>query len=144
MTQPEWALNIMVTVPKTLGTDARIDHVRAELDDDHVHMVLVVDREGRLVTTIERADLTPDLDGSALASAYGRLAGRTVTSMTPTTTIAQLLDSTGRRLAVVDERRFLRGLVCLKQSRDGYCGDDDVRARANESDGKVPPRLRQD
>ena len=132
MTHALQARHIMVTVPKRLGTDACIAHVQAEFEDDHVHMVLVVDRDGRLVTAIERADLTPGLDACSLASGCGRLEGRTVSSTTPSTTIARLLGSAGRRLAVVDDHGRLLGLVCLKGNRSGYCDDEDVRARAHE------------
>ncbi|WP_236791802.1 HPP family protein [Amycolatopsis sp. GM8] len=138
------ARHIMVTVPKRLGADARIAHVRAEFENDHVHLVLVVDRDGRLVTAIERADLTPGLDDSSFASACGRLEGRTVSATTPVTAIARLLGSTRRRLAVVDDHGRLLGLVCLKRSRRGYCDDDGVRARAQERGGTVPAPLPQD
>ena len=142
MTHPPRVRQIMVTFPKRLGADARIADVRAEFEDEHVHMVLVVDRDGRLVTAIERLDLTPELDASSLASVCGRLEGRTVSPMTPLPAITRLLGSTGRRrLAVVDDDGLLRGLVCLKRSRSGYCDDKDVRARANERGETLPARL---
>jgi CBS domain-containing protein len=126
------ARHLMVTRPKTLSTDARVEHVRAELDDDHVHLVLVVEARGRLVTTIERGDLVPELDDSSLASACGRLDGRTVTLPTPLSIIVGLLGPGRRRLAVVDDDGRLQGLVCLKRSGSGFCTDDDVRARNDE------------
>ena len=126
------AQHIMVTVPKTLGQDALIAQVRAELEDDHVHMVLVVDSGGRLVTTIERDDLDPGTDDCSLASRWGGLEGRTVQAKTPVPTIDRMLSTGRRRLAVVDDDRRLRGLVCLKRSRSGYCSDEDLRARAHD------------
>ncbi|WP_344419642.1 CBS domain-containing protein [Pseudonocardia ailaonensis] len=141
MTPPLQARHLMVTVPKRLGPDACLSHVRAEFDNDHVHLVLVVDRAGRLVTAIERADLGPGLDAASPASGYGRLEGRTVTSTTPLLAITRLLGSTGRRLAVVDDRGHLVGLVCLKRSRRGFCDDDGVRARAQERGRPVPAPL---
>ncbi|MFC4946671.1 CBS domain-containing protein [Pseudonocardia sp. GCM10023141] len=138
MTQPLQAQHIMMTVPKRLGADARITRVRAEFENDHVHLALVVDCEGRLLTAIERADLTPGLDGTFPASGCGSLEGRTVSSTTPLAAITRLLGSTGRRLAVVDDHGHLVGLVCLKRSRRGYCDDDGVRARAQERGWTVP------
>ena len=42
----------------------------------------------------------------------------------------QLIAAGARRLAVVDGHGLLRGLVCLKRRRTGFCSDLDVRARA--------------
>ncbi len=143
---PQWqARHIMLTAPKTLGTGACIADVRTEFEDDHVHMVLIVDRVRRLLTAIDRADLSSDQDGSAGASALGGLEGRTVQRTTPVTIVAELLGTTRRRrLAVVDGDGRLRGLVCLKRSGAGYCSDQDVLARARGRGASQPARRRPD
>ena len=41
-----------------------------------------------------------------------------------------MLAAGGRRLAVVDHRLRLLGLLCLKRSGLGFCSDRDVAARA--------------
>jgi CBS domain-containing protein len=123
----------MVTAPKRMGPEARVADIRAEFANDRVRMVLVVDGDGRLVAAVEREDLDADGDGAAPASTLGRLEGRTVLTTTPEATVSRLLEDTGRRrVAVVDDEGHLQGLVCLKRRRTGYCGDDDLQARAAE------------
>lgn len=136
------ARELMVTTPKTVGADARAADVRAQLEDDHVHLVLVVDHDGRLLTTIERRDLRGEPGDSSPASALGSLDGRVVAPTTPETTITRLLDSGGRRrLAVVDGEGRLLGLVCRNRSRTGYCDDEGVRDRATDR-AATPPAQR--
>jgi hypothetical protein len=67
----------MISCPKThdLGTTA--DEIRAFFEDDHVHMALIVRTDRRLVTTIERADLSARPPVVALAAELGTLTGRT-------------------------------------------------------------------
>ena len=123
----------MVTRPKTLGLQTTVDQVRVLFEDDHVHIALVVDLEGRLVTTIERSDIAPEVDGSALAAGVGTRAGRTIHPGRPLSEATSDLLSRGRRrLAVTDDRNHLLGLLCLKRSGLGYCSDNGVLARAKE------------
>lgn len=133
---PRCASDVMINNPKTLPAHASVDHVRAALVDDHVHMVLLTDG-ATLRGTLMRADLPPALPDNALALPWAVLTGRTVTPETPLTQVQALLVSQGmRRLAVVSGDRTLRGLVCLKRSRAGFCSDADVAARAAAT---VPP-----
>lgn len=120
---------VMIRDPKTMTTDATVGEVRAVFRNDHVHMVLLTDA-GILVGTLVREDVhgASDVD-PALPRAV--LTDRTI----PPTASAEearraLVASGARRLAVVDGRGVLLGLLCLKRRRTGFCSDRDVRARA--------------
>jgi CBS domain containing-hemolysin-like protein len=124
---------VMVTEPKTLPVTATVGEVRDVFDDDHVHMVLLV--EGAILRgTVERDDLgrQPEAnrrDGSALALAS--LQGRTLSPTTPALLAREmLLARDSRRAAVVDKHGALLGLLCLKRRLTGFCSDEDVAARA--------------
>lgn len=120
----------MVTRPRTHGPETGLATICAFFEDNHVHMVLIVAADGRLVTTIERADLAGDGANSGPVSRLGTLAGRTVGSADPlTTATAVLVRQERRRLAVIDQSGRLIGLLCLKKDGTGFCSDDDIRAR---------------
>ncbi len=128
----------MVRHPKVHGAATTIGELRRILTDDHVHAVLIVAGR-RLVTVIERADLIrangADLDTAAGADdrpavSLGRLTGRVVAPAASAADALREMTSAGRRrLAVVDDDGALLGLLCLKRRGDGFCSDDDVRAR---------------
>jgi CBS-domain-containing membrane protein len=121
----------MVTRPKTHGIETTIDEIRAVFADDDVRIVLVVDDEERLVTTVERSDVPAGAQGSTPAAAVGTRAHRTVR---PGDTLAHataaLFRQRRRRLAVIDDDGRLVGLLCLKRDASGYCSDADVQQRA--------------
>lgn len=130
------AQDVMVTIAKTLPEGALVKAARAQLDDDHVHMVLVVDAVGRLLTTIERSDLPNARADEGRAASIGELNGRATHPLTPLTAIMRELDRSGRRrLAVVDNRGRLLGLVCRKRNGTGFCTNQGVRARLDERAG---------
>ncbi|MBO4257902.1 CBS domain-containing protein [Streptomyces griseorubiginosus] len=129
----------MVTCPKTLGPRSDVDDLRTLFNDDHVHMALVVAPDGRLITTIERPDVPAAAPGSAAATAFGTLEGRTVPPSDPLYTAATRMALDGRRrLAVIDDSGRLLGLLCLKRSGTGYCSDEAIRARADERERTRP------
>ncbi|WP_207841646.1 CBS domain-containing protein [Williamsia soli] len=110
----------MVTILKTLGDRSDVGAVRRELDDDHMHMVLIVDGGRRLLTTITRSDLRTSIPDSTEAISVGRLAGRTTRPSTPIIDITARLNRSGeRRLAVTDDQGRMLGLLCLKRDRTG-------------------------
>lgn len=119
----------MIRAPKTLSTEASVADVRAAFDDDHVHMVLLT--EGPvLVGTLVRTDL-PQVAGTTPARPWSVLGGRVIAPEVRVDLVQDLLVARGtRRLAVVDAGERLLGLLCLKRSRDGFCTDADVAARA--------------
>ncbi|REE95984.1 CBS domain-containing protein [Thermomonospora umbrina] len=113
----------------------------AELQDlflnVHVHAALIVDPARRLLTIVERADLTSAAPSPA--HALGRLDGRTTH---PTADLVEvwglMVDQGRRRLAVVDDSGTLLGLLALKRSRLGFCSDAGVLARRRERRGEQP------
>jgi predicted transcriptional regulator len=123
----------LVTQPKALGVCATVGEARREFEDDHVHMLLVVD-DGLLLGTIVAADVA-DLrlsDGASLLAA-ARLEGRTVAPDASAGLCRRTMLADGiRRLAVADEAGRLFGLLCLKRSGRGFCSDADVADRAAE------------
>jgi CBS domain-containing protein len=123
----------MLPTPTIHPASALVAEVRALLVDDHVHMALLVER-ARLVATVEREDLPPpDLD-QAPARSIGVLTGRTVRPEAPLLAVADTMRLRARRrLAVVDDRGELVGLLCLKASGQGFCSTDDVSQRRDHS-----------
>lgn len=122
--------DVVVRLPKTLSPDVRVDQVRAALEDDHVHMLLLTDR-GRLVGTLVRGDVPDHAAGRDPALPYAVLEGRTVGPDLPADEARRLmLAEDRRRLAVVDGDGSLLGLLCLKRRLTGFCSDADVADRA--------------
>jgi CBS domain-containing protein len=120
----------MLRNPTTLPATATVAGVRSVLSSDHVHLALVVDRDGRLLTTIDRTDLAMSTDDERKAQSLGRLGERVVLDDLHLAAARQRLDADGgRRLAVVDRDGRLVGLLCLTRKRDGYCSERDVEAR---------------
>jgi hypothetical protein len=130
----------MVTYPKTHGPGSGLAEIRAFLEDDHVHMALIVAAGGRLVTTIERPDLAATTPISVAAAKLGALIGRTAGPADPLgAATATLLREGRRRLAVVDDFGRLAGLLCLKRDGTGYCSDEGIRGRAQRPSAAEPP-----
>jgi CBS domain-containing protein len=122
----------MLRRPKVLPATTTVDDARDALADDHVHALLLLD-DGVLVAVAERADLA-GVAGDTPAAHVGRLAGRTVAPTADlTTTWAGMTAAGRRRIAVVDDRGRLVGLLCLKRSGRGFCSDADVAARAADT-----------
>lgn len=123
--------DVMITDPKIVDSTISVGRSRELFADEHVHMLLVVDHQ-RLVATLTRADLPlghPQHRCSALMFAV--MKGRCIRGDEPALEVlSQMSAQKIRRLAVVDEHRHLLGLLCLKRSGNGFCSDDDVRARA--------------
>jgi CBS-domain-containing membrane protein len=132
------AADVMVTIPKTVSPGVTVRQVRAEFDNDHVHMLLLT-KDGKLEGTIVRSDIPHEALPSMPAFPLSRLRGRVVTPATPVSTLLRRLGHLGlRRLAVVDAGGLLLGLVCLKQSGTGFCSDDGILARRQEAEPSQP------
>lgn len=123
-------LDVVVRWPKTMPPEATVAQARAALADDHVHMLLIT-ADGRLVGTVVRSDLPPEVPDDGPAIERASLLGRTVGPDVALEDARELLVSRGqRRLAVVAEDGSLLGLLCLKRKLTGFCSDADVAARA--------------
>ena len=125
--------SVMVTICKTHGPETRLAEIRRLLDDDHVHIALIVAADGQLLTTIERDDLSEAIPGSVPACHLGTIASRVIgPHQSLEYAMAALKRGRRRRLAVIDNSGRLLGLLCLKRHGDGFCSDEGVRQRAAE------------
>lgn len=123
---------VMVADPKVLSEDATVAQVRAALEDDHVHMVLLT-RDALLCGTVIRGDVPDSVSDAQEAIRFAHLGGRTVSATMPAhAALQRLVARQQRRLAVVDDRGMLIGLLCLKRRGNGFCSERDVAARAQE------------
>lgn len=123
----------MVASPKTLSASATVADARAQLSS-HVHVALIVDATGRLLTVVDRGDLE-GADSGALAAGLGALESRVVAPDADAEQVRLTLRAAGlRRVAVVDSDGLLLGLMCLKRHGGGFCTDEGVAARAAERD----------
>jgi hypothetical protein len=126
----------MIHHPKVWGPEASVAEVRRAFENDHLHAVLVAD-SGVLLAVVAREDLATS-PGTYPAWRHGRLRGRTIGPHADLARVhARMLRERCRRLAVVDHRSTLLGLLCLKRSGCGFCADSDVAARAAERAGQV-------
>lgn len=118
----------MLARPKVCPPPTTVAQAREFFADGHVHALLVV-AAGVLLAVVDRTDLEGAPD-DAPAVERGRLLGRVVG---PDADLeATRAAMTGRRLAVVDTRGTLLGLLCLKRSGRGFCSREDVEARERE------------
>jgi CBS domain-containing protein len=137
--------------PKTHPASATVGEIRAFFADDHVHAALLVDAHGRLVSMLERGDLSAGLRLTEPAAPRGTLTGRTAGPDDPLAqAYRQLLRLGRRRLAVTDPDGVLLGLLCFKRSLTGFCTSQDVARRCSaatmfglgDERKKRPPRKR--
>ena len=120
--------DVVVRCPKTLDGAATVGAARAQLEDEHVHMVLLT-RDDVLLGTLVRTDLVR-ADDRAPALAHAVLAGRTIAATVPADDALRILVGRDeRRRAVVDGDGRLVGLLCLKRRGHGFCSDQDVASR---------------
>lgn len=128
-------LAIAIRMPNVLAASATMADLRRHLASDHVHVALVVADGGELLACVTRSDLqqAADRDEAAPVDGLGRLEGRVVPWTATSDEVAARMASAGvRRVAVVDDRGRLVGLVCRKRSGSGFCTDEGVAARQAE------------
>ena len=119
----------MVTSPAVHGPATTVAQLRTFFRDEHVHMALLVDA-GKLIGTVERAEIASALPDNASVRAIAKLDGTTIG---PDATLPDALEAMKlagrRRLAVITDDGSLLGLLCLKASGLGFCSDTDVSSR---------------
>ena len=129
--QQQAVADAMITTPKTLGLEMSVADAHHAFADTHVHMLLLT-RDGVLHGTLLREDLRHDLDPRRPAIALATLAERTISPNQSLDQARHHMDrSMARRLAVINADGKLLGLLCLKQTRRGFCTKTDVVARAD-------------
>jgi CBS domain-containing protein len=127
--QRQMVADAMLTDVKVHNARTTVREIRALFDDEHVHAAVIVEA-GELLAVVDRADLET-ADDDALALHLGRRRRRVIAPDADLALAKRLMLAGGRRrLAVVDRDGKLKGLLCLKRSRSGFCSDRDVRARS--------------
>ena len=124
------AADVMVRAPKVHGPALTVGECRVALDDDHVHLLLLVE-DGRLLGTLARGDVPESAPSSAPALHFSVTSDRTVGPAEPVDPLREAMLAAGvRRLVVVGSQGAVLGLLCLKHHCGGFCSDADVLARA--------------
>jgi CBS domain-containing protein len=120
----------MIIIPKTHDVEISLADAEPAFADVHVHMLLLT-RVGILHGTLVRDDLRSDLDRRRPALAIATLDDRTIRAERSLDEARRSMERLMmRRLAVTDDHDKLLGLLCLKQTRQGFCTEADVLARA--------------
>jgi CBS domain-containing protein len=128
---PRTVADAMIPAPKISGPEATVRDVKALLENDRVHAVLIAHR-GMLLAVVERSDLDRSTSDEASALSVGRLSGRVVAGDHSLQAAHRWMTGSGtRRLAVVDEGGRLVGLLCLKRDGRGFCSSADLQSRAD-------------
>lgn len=119
----------MLHHPTVHGADLTVGQARAVFaDSPKTHLLLLV-RDGVLVSAVSRHDVegSTHADAAAPAASIASLEGRTTTADVPVGPLRKSMAGTGlRRIAVVDDQMHLLGLLCLKASLTGFCTDEGV------------------
>lgn len=135
----------MLRRPTVHPADLTVAAARSAFDaSPKTHLLLLV-RDGVLVSTLTRADLEVETGPTTPAAPLGSLVHRTVDPGVLLAPTHEAMVRHGvRRLAVVDPAMRLLGLLCLKRSRAGFCTDDGVAAlrasRLSDHEGRSATR----
>lgn len=119
----------MLRHPTVHPADMTVAEARAAFAASAKIRVLLLVAGDRLVSTVVRDDLAGSADPASAVADAGTLTGRCVAADAPLEATFQAMVRDGRRrLAVVEPDGILLGLLCLKQSRSGFCTDEGVAA----------------
>ena len=113
------AADLMLREPKTLAGDASVAEVREQLANPKVQLVLLAD--GRAFKGAVTA-LPAEAEPTEPALAYADRDPETIPpDASDDDAFARATASPNRRVIVLDDDRNLLGLLCLNQSRTGFC-----------------------
>jgi CBS-domain-containing membrane protein len=119
MPEPHIAADLMLRDPKTLAGDASVAEVRAQLANPKVQMLLLAD-DRRFVGAV--TSVPEEAADDERAVSYADPSPETIA---PTATAEdawqRALESTYRRVIVLDDDGTLHGLLCLNKKRTGFC-----------------------
>ena len=119
----------MLRHPTVHPADLTVSEARAAFAASAKLRVLLLVRDGLLVSMVAREDLSDAEEASAPVADVGTLDGACVAAEAPLdATFDAMVRSGRRRIAVVEPDGTLLGLLCLKQSRSGFCTDEGVAA----------------
>jgi CBS domain-containing protein len=111
--------DLMLREPKTLAGDASVAQVREQLANPKVQLVLLADgRVFKGAVTSLPAEAAP----TESALSYAERDPETIPpDASDEEAFARATASPNRRVIVLDDERNLLGLLCLNQSRTGFC-----------------------
>jgi CBS-domain-containing membrane protein len=114
------AEDLMLRDPKTLSAEASVGEVREQLANPKVQLVLLTDgRAFKGAVTHVPAEASP----RDRALAYADAETETISAhASADEAFERASASPNRRVIVLDDDRNLLGLLCLNQSRTGFCG----------------------
>jgi CBS domain-containing protein len=111
--------DVMLREPKTLPGNARVDEVRAQLDNPKVQMVLLADGR-QFVGAITAIPSNASDDDAAVA--YAHTKPETISADAPSgVAFEQASANPHRRVIVLGDDGALLGLLCLNASRTRFC-----------------------
>jgi CBS domain-containing protein len=113
---------VMFRRPKTLGISSTVADLRAQFENPHVHVALLIDG-ARFAGLVGRDDVPAAAAGATPARTYTR---RVIATITPDADVADALavmdDRSERRLVVLDaDGVTLSGLLCLDKTGLRFC-----------------------
>jgi CBS domain-containing protein len=112
----------MLLEPRATPADTPLAQARETFANPRVHLMLVVDEEGRFVGTMHRDRLPAEGDGP-IGDHVDADAPR-IEPGAPVAEAVEMLDGTGgNRLPVVGDDGALLGLVCWDRSGQRFCVD---------------------
>lgn len=115
--------DVMVSRPKTMPATATVADVRQTFANSHVISALLVD--GTAFAGVITRDAVPDaVPDDASARDFASIDVPTIRPDMPVAEAVAMLDADGERRLVVlaDDGATLAGLLCLDESRTGFCG----------------------
>jgi CBS domain-containing protein len=129
-TAPATVGDAMLRHPTVHSAELTVREARSAFAASAKLRVLLLVRDGLLVSVVAREDLSGTEDPSAAVADVGTLDdGACVAADAPLeATFEAMVRSGRRRLAVVEPDGRLLGLLCLKASRSGFCTDAGVAA----------------
>jgi CBS domain-containing protein len=113
---------VMLSRPKTLGTDATLAEVRRLFENPNVRTAVLVDGE-RFFGTVERDDLPEGAGDGDAAREYARFDAELVRPEIPLCDVLPQLERSreGRLVVVGDDGVTLAGLLCQRGFDDAFC-----------------------
>lgn len=114
--------DVMVTRPKTIPATASVADLRGMFANPHVISALLVDGS-TFAGVIDRDEFPVDAPDDASARDFAQTDVPTVTPDARVVDAMHMLDLTAQRRLVVldDDGATLAGLICLDESRSGFC-----------------------